>query len=157
MSTIIGGHTIISSTDPEADRIFFRDVLRFANVDAGDGWLIFGLPEAEFAIHPAEENDNHEFYLLSDNLNAFMKAMDEQEVEYSPVHTFPWGVLTQITLPGGGKVGVYEPKHKRPKATSTKKKAAKKSKAKPKAVNKRSRKPVQKSSLKAAKKKSRRK
>jgi len=150
MSTIIGGHTIISSTDPEADRVFFRDILRFANVDAGDGWLIFGLPEAEFAIHPAEENDTHEFYLLSNDINAFMKAMDEEEVEYSPVHTLPWGVLTQITLPGGGKVGVYEPRHKRPtlKQTAAKKKTAKKSKAKPKAVKK--------STKKSAKKKSKR-
>jgi len=72
---INGAHSIIYSKDPEADRTFFRDVLKFPSCDAGDGWLIFGLPPAEAAFHPAEENNRHEFYLMSDDINAFTGMM----------------------------------------------------------------------------------
>ena len=61
---IIGGHAIIYSTKPEADRAFFRDVLKLTSVDVGDGWLFFGLPPAELAVHPSDENDVHEFFLM---------------------------------------------------------------------------------------------
>ena len=40
---IFGAHVIVYSKDATADRAFFRDVLGFASVDAGDGWLIFRL------------------------------------------------------------------------------------------------------------------
>jgi len=49
---ITGAHAIVYSTDAEADRAFFREVLGFRSVDAGDGWLIFALPPAELAAHP---------------------------------------------------------------------------------------------------------
>ena len=100
--------------NPEADRAFLRDVLQFPHVDVGHGWLIFGLPPAEVAVHPAEHNDVHEFYLMCDDVEVLMAEMGRAGVECSPVQAQPWGLLTQITLPGGGKLGVYQPRHARP-------------------------------------------
>ena len=113
---IIGAHSIIYSTDPEADRSFLRDILGLPNVDVGGGWLIFGLPPAEVAVHPGEENDVHEFYLMCDDVNAFIAEMKKHRIACSEVHNQGWGMLTQITLPGGGKLGVYQPRHARPPA-----------------------------------------
>ena len=115
---IIGAHSIIYSKNPDADRAFLRDVLKFPNVDVGGGWLIFGLPPAEVAVHPSEENDVQEFYLMCDNLKGFMADMKKQGVTCGPVHDQPWGQLTEVTLPGGGKLGVYQPRHARPPAPS---------------------------------------
>ncbi|MCI0651679.1 MAG: extradiol dioxygenase [Planctomycetes bacterium] len=112
---ITGAHSIIYSKKPEEDREFFRDVLGMPNVDAGDGWLIFGLPPAEVAVHPAAKNGLHEFFLICANVESFARAMAKHGVRCSPRRREPWGILTQITLPGGGKLGVYEPKHPRPK------------------------------------------
>ena len=111
---ITGAHSIIFSTDPEADRAFLRDVLEFPHVDVGGGWLIFGLPPGEVAVHPSENNDVHEFYLMCDDVVKLMKALETRGVECSKVEELGWGLLTRITLPGGGKLGVYEPRHARP-------------------------------------------
>ena len=111
---ITGAHSIIYSKDAEADRAFFRDVLKFPFVEVHGGWLIFGLPPAEVAIHPDEENDVHEFYLMCDDINGFVAEMKSKNVECSDLHQQPWGALVQITLPGGGRLGVYQPRHARP-------------------------------------------
>src|SRR5262245_10104190 len=113
---LVGAHSIIYSKDPEADRAFFRDVLDLPNVDVGEGWLIFGLPPAEVAFHPSEENDQHELYLMVDDVTALVATLAQRGVASSPVRAMDWGVLTQITLPGGGQLGVYEPRHARPPA-----------------------------------------
>jgi catechol 2,3-dioxygenase-like lactoylglutathione lyase family enzyme len=113
---INGAHSIIYSTDPEADRAFLRDVLRFPNVDVGDGWLIFGLPPAEVAVHPGEKNDVHGFYLMCDDVEAFVAVMRERGVETSPVQDQGWGLIIQLRLPGGGQLGIYQPRHARPEA-----------------------------------------
>ena len=118
---IIGGHSIIYSRDAEADRAFLRDVLRFPNVDAGDGWLIFGLPPAELAVHPSKKNDVHEFYLMCDDVEAFTRDMKKRRVACTPIQDLGWGRLTQLTLPGGGKLGVYQPRHARPKPVTIRK------------------------------------
>ena len=123
---IIGAHSIIYSKNPDADRPFLRDVLKLPNVDVGGGWLIFGLPPAEVAVHHAEKNDVHEFYLMVDDVEALIAEMKKRGIFCGPVHNQGWGLLTQITLPGGGKLGVYQPRHARPKAMSVKKTAAKK-------------------------------
>jgi hypothetical protein len=115
---IIGAHSIIYSKSPGADRNFLRDVLGLPNVDAGDGWLIFGLPPAELAVHPSEKNDIHEFYFMCADVAAFVAAMEKRNVRCSPVQNQGWGMLTQVTLPGGGKLGVYQPRHARPRAMS---------------------------------------
>jgi catechol 2,3-dioxygenase-like lactoylglutathione lyase family enzyme len=108
---ITGAHIIIYSKDPEADRAFFRDVLKFSVVDAGHGWLIFALPPTEAAFHPAEKNDLHELYFMCDDLKATMKSFQEKKVKFGAVTEQRWGTLTTISLPGGGKIGLYQPKH----------------------------------------------
>ncbi len=114
---IIGAHTIIYSQKPEADRAFLRDVLRLPNVDVGEGWLIFGLPSSELAVHPSEKNNVHEFYFMCSDIHAFVAAMEAQSISCSSIRALGWGQLTQVTLPGGGKLGVYQPRHARPKTT----------------------------------------
>jgi catechol 2,3-dioxygenase-like lactoylglutathione lyase family enzyme len=111
---INGAHAILYSTDAEADRAFLRDVLKLSHVDAGQGWLIFGLPPAEVAVHPGDENDVHELYLMCDDIHAFIAEMAGHGVQRGPLHQQPWGLLTQLQLPGGGKLGVYQPRHARP-------------------------------------------
>jgi hypothetical protein len=111
---INGAHSVIFSTNPEADRAFLRDVLRLTHADAGGGWLIFGLPPSEVAVHPSESNNVHEFYLMCDDLQAFVAEMKKHQIECDPVQDEGWGLLTHITLPGGGKLGVYQPRHARP-------------------------------------------
>ena len=113
---IIGAHSIIYSANPEADRAFFQEVLELPNVDVGDGWLIFGLPPAEVAVHPSEQNNVHEFYLMCDDVAAFVAKMEERQIACSPVEDEGWGLLTQVTLPGGGNLGIYEPRHERPQS-----------------------------------------
>ena len=111
---IIGAHSILYSRNPEADRAFLRDVLKLPNVDVGDGWLIFGLPPAEVAIHPSEKNDVHAFYLMVDDIEEFVAEMGRHGIACGAVQNQGWGVLTPLTLPGGGTLGVYEPRHARP-------------------------------------------
>jgi hypothetical protein len=118
---IIGTHSIIYSTAPEADRAFLRDVLGLPHVDVGDGWLIFGLPPAEVAVHPSDENDRHEFYLMCDDVEALVADLNKRNITCGPVQNQGWGMLTQLTLPGGGKLGVYQPRHARPEQMDTRK------------------------------------
>ncbi|HEV8321327.1 MAG TPA: extradiol dioxygenase [Myxococcota bacterium] len=115
---LIGAHSIIYSTSPEADRAFLRDVIKLTSVDVGDGWLIFGLPPSEIAVHPSDKNDVHEFYFMCDDVDAFVAEMTKHGRACSPVQNQGWGLLTEVTLPGGGKLGVYQPRHARPKPMS---------------------------------------
>lgn len=108
---ISGAHVIVYSKDAEADRAFFRDVLGFPSVDAGHGWLIFALPPAEVACHPHGENDLHELYFMCDDLKATIVNLRSKRVHCSDVREETWGSLTRISLPGGGHVGLYQPKH----------------------------------------------
>ncbi|HLY68719.1 MAG TPA: hypothetical protein VKR53_03250 [Puia sp.] len=111
---ISGAHSIIYSKDPEADKTFFKDVLHFPNVDLGHGWLIFALPPAEIAVHPANENKDSEIYLICDDIHSFTQEMSAQAIPCSPVSDQRWGLLVYLTLPGGGRLGVYEARHARP-------------------------------------------
>jgi hypothetical protein len=111
---INGAHVVVYSFDPDADRVFFQNILGFPSVDAGHGWLIFALPAAESAFHPSEENNRHELYLMCDDLQAEMAALRAKGVECREVTEARWGSITKIRLPGGGEIGLYEPKHPRP-------------------------------------------
>ena len=111
---IYGAHVILYSTNAEADRAFFRDVLRYPHADAGHGWLIFALPPAEIAMHPSEKNDVHELYLMCDDVRAFIEEMKQKNVPCTAIDEQRWGSITRLTLPGGGKIGVYQPKHDSP-------------------------------------------
>ena len=107
---ISGAHVIIYSKNAEADRAFFRDVFGFKSVDAGHGWLIFALPPAEAAFHPAEDGV-HQLYFICDDLKAEMASLAKKDVECSKVEEARWGSITKVRLPGGGEVGLYQPKH----------------------------------------------
>ena len=117
---ITGAHFIIYSTNPEKDRAFIRDVLKFPYIDAGEGWLIFGLPPAEVAIHPSNENGLQEFYLMCDDIGELVDQMKILKVKCSKVQQLRWGLLTKLTLPGGGHLGIYQPHHARPKSMKVK-------------------------------------
>ncbi len=106
-----GAHIVIYSKDPEADRAFFRDILKFRAVDAGHGWLIFALPPAEAAFHPADANNKHELFFMCDDIGAEIKALNSDQIKCSAIVEERWGSLTKITLPGGGEIGLYQPKH----------------------------------------------
>ncbi len=109
-----GAHVIIGSTDPEADRRFFRDVLGLDSVDAGGGWLIFALPTAEVAIHPGKDGA-HELYLMCDDLDSTLREFGGKGVTVLPdIHDERWGRLGTIVLPGGSRLSLYEPRHPRP-------------------------------------------
>lgn len=113
MAAINGAHMIVYSANADRDRAFLRDVLGFPHVDVGDGWLIFALPASEIAVHPADDA-THEIYLMVDDVAAFVGRMAEQGVRCTPPQDQGWGVLTQLSLPGGSPLGIYEPRHARP-------------------------------------------
>jgi len=108
---ISGAHVVIYSKDAEADRAFFRDVLGFKSVDAGHGWLIFALPPGEAAFHPSADNGPHELYFMCDGLKTVMDSLAKKGVKCSEVQEARWGSITKMRLPGGGEVGLYQPKH----------------------------------------------
>jgi len=108
---ITGAHLVVYSKDAEADRIFFSDVLGFGSVDAGHGWRIFALPAAEAAFHPHEKNDLHEMYFTCENLKSEMATLAKTGARFGEVSEQQWGTLTTILLPGGGRIGLYQPKH----------------------------------------------
>jgi len=108
---MFGAHVIISSKDAKADRAFLRDVLGLPSVDAGHEWLIFALPPAEVAVHLAEKTSGHELYFMCDDLKAEISALGEKGIHCSEVQEARWGSITHVRLPGGGEVGLYQPKH----------------------------------------------
>lgn len=109
---ISGAHAVLFSEDAERLRAFLRDVLGFSGVDAGGGWLIFALPPAEIAVHPAAESGRHEIYLMCDDVHATVAELEGKGVEFTgPVSDEGFGLMTAIRLPGGGELGLYEPRH----------------------------------------------
>jgi hypothetical protein len=108
---IFGAHVVLYSKNAEADRAFLRDVMGFASVDAGHGWLIFALPPSEVAVHPAEQNNRHELFFMCNDLNAEIAALKEKSVECSQPTEERWGSIVNLQLPGGGNIGLYQPKH----------------------------------------------
>jgi catechol 2,3-dioxygenase-like lactoylglutathione lyase family enzyme len=109
---ISGAHVIIYSRDAEADRAFFKNVLGLESVDSGGGWLIFALPPAEVAIHPTDEQEHHDLYLLCEDIETTVQELERRGVPLKrPFDEARWGRVTEITLPGGGQIGLYQPKH----------------------------------------------
>jgi catechol 2,3-dioxygenase-like lactoylglutathione lyase family enzyme len=115
---ITGAHVLLYSQNPDADRAFLRDVLQFRGVDAGGGWLIFKLPPAEVALHPADGEmklGQHvlpaQFYLMCDDLPSLMKSLEAKHVSCTAVTKERWGIRTTIRLPSGGELGLYQPTH----------------------------------------------
>jgi catechol 2,3-dioxygenase-like lactoylglutathione lyase family enzyme len=109
---ISGAHVILYSKDVDADRAFFRDVLKFPSVDAGRGWLIFALPPAELAMHPAEGNaPSHELYLMCPDLAVVLASLTAKHVRFEPPTEARWGTVVHLELPSGTRIGLYQPKH----------------------------------------------
>ena len=109
---INGGHVIIYSADPGADRAFFADVLAYPKVDAGGGWLIFKLPPAEIAVHPTVGLGKHECYLMCDDIEQTLADLTTKGVEISrQVSRESWGLLASIKLPSGADLSIYQPRH----------------------------------------------
>ena len=125
---IIGAHVIIQSKNADADRAFLNS-LTLPSVLMPGGFTIYGLPPSEVAIHPSDKNDVHEFYLMCDDVNATIAAMAKAGIATSPIQAAGWGLMTTLTLPGGGKLGIYEPKHPRPKPHKPKMKVSARRKA----------------------------
>jgi catechol 2,3-dioxygenase-like lactoylglutathione lyase family enzyme len=111
---IAGAHTIVYADDPDAARTFFRDVLRFDAVDAGEGWLIFALPPGELACHPGDPG-RHELFFMCHDIEATVAELKERGVEFTgPVSDEGWGLLTRFRVPGAGEMGLYQPRHASP-------------------------------------------
>ena len=109
---ITGVHALIYAKDPDRARAFFRDVLQLSFIDAGDGWLIFALPPAELGIHPTDGPAHHELFLMCDDIKVTVKELKSRGVEFTrPIAEERWGLLTSIRIPGGGELGLYQPKH----------------------------------------------
>ena len=108
---INGVHALIYAKDAEKARAFFRDVLGFDSVDAGHGWLIFALPPAELGIHPAEDEQYHELYLMCDDVKKTIADLEMKGVTCRLVTETRFGLVTSFEIPGGGKIGLYEPRH----------------------------------------------
>jgi catechol 2,3-dioxygenase-like lactoylglutathione lyase family enzyme len=112
---INGAHAVIYTKDAEALRGFLRDTLGFPGVDAGGGWLIFALPPAELAAHPTDGDGHHELYLMCDDIESTVDELTGKGVEFTgPVSDEGFGLMTAIKLPGGGELGLYEPRHPTP-------------------------------------------
>ena len=108
---ITGVHAVLFSKAAEEVRAVLRDALGFASVDAGDGWLIFALPPAELDVHPTDEGASVEFYLLCDDLEATVRELGAKGIISTPFAERDWGRLTYLELPGGTRLGLYEPRH----------------------------------------------
>jgi len=118
---ITGAHVLIFSKDPEADRAFFRDVLKFPAVDAGEGWLIFALPPAEVAFHPAngesirphagQDLAGAVLFLMCDDLSVLVRSLEAHGVRCGAISREAWGIKTTVRLPSGGEIGLYQPTH----------------------------------------------
>ncbi|HTS13502.1 MAG TPA: VOC family protein [Candidatus Limnocylindrales bacterium] len=118
---ISGAHVLLYSNDPEADRAFFREILSFPFVDVGHGWLIFKLPPAEVAVHPADTRTGQlhaghhllgaVLYLMCDDLQAQIRLLKSKNVSCTEVEKEPWGIRTTVKLPSGGEIGLYQPTH----------------------------------------------
>ena len=112
---INGVHALIYSKDVDAARAFFRDVLRFPFVDAGEGWLIFALPPAELGIHPSRKGARHELHLMCDDVKTTVNEMKRKGIEFTqPIKDAGYGLVTSLKIPGGGEMGLYEPRRPRP-------------------------------------------
>lgn len=111
---LIGAHVMIQSSNDAADKKFFTDVLKLSSVDAGGGFLLYGVPPTEVAVHGGT-NGHHELLFMCKDVNAFVADMKKRGVSTTAPQNQGWGIVTQVTLPSGSTLGVYQPQHPRPK------------------------------------------
>jgi predicted enzyme related to lactoylglutathione lyase len=114
VAAISGVHALIFTHDADAVRAFLRDVLGFPSVDAGGGWLIFGLPPAELGVHPDpdEAPAHHELYLMCDDLDASIEELKARGAEFpKPTSDEGFGRVAWMKIPGGSELALYQPRH----------------------------------------------
>lgn len=133
---ITGAHVMLHSTNDKADMAFLTEVLKLPSINAGHGYMIYAVPPAEMSIHGSEQNDVHKLYLMCDDIAAFTGEMTRHHIPFSTPARQSWGTATEITLPGGGKLGVYQPRHERPELAREKQPARKKTDGKKAATKK---------------------
>ena len=105
---------------PQAEKVrtFLADVLGMPSADAGGGWLIFALPPAELAVHPADGAGHHELYLMCDDIQATLAELKGRGAMVTrDVSDQGWGLLAAIGLPDGSEFPLYEPRHPSPLRT----------------------------------------
>ena len=108
---ITGAHVLLYTSEAESLRELLADVFGWSSVDAGGGWLIFGLPSAEVAVHPADK-PAHELSLMCDDLEATMEDLAARGVAFDgEPHDEGWGVVVTMVLPGDVRMLLYEPRH----------------------------------------------
>ena len=136
---ITGIHAMFYTKRADEMRAFLRDILELPWIDAGGGWPIFAAPPTDLAVHESDENSGHELYLICDDIHAVAKRLAQRGIQSSGIADRGWGLATELQLPSGDVIGIYEPRHprphkprktRRPKARS---KAKKKSPARPRA------------------------
>ncbi len=109
---IFGAHAIIFSKLPQEARELLKNVLGSHSIDAGGGWLIFALPPAEIAIHPTDGATEHQIYLMCDDIEATITELRAKGIKFTKaVQDVSWGRVSAIALPGGGELGLYQPRH----------------------------------------------
>jgi len=116
---ITGAHTLWYSTNPEADRAFLTDVIGLKSIDIGHGWIIFAMPPSEAAVHPADQNSGGgegsmltaHVYFMCDDLDATLADLTSKGATCAPPHKERWGIVSQLRLPSGGEIGIYQPLH----------------------------------------------
>lgn len=108
---VFGAHLVLYSQDAEADRRFLAEMLGMRAVDAGHGWLIFALPPSEVAVHPSEDAAGAELYLMCEDLASEIESLAARGVSCSAVEEARWGARAKVVLPGGGQIGLYQPRH----------------------------------------------
>jgi hypothetical protein len=131
---INGAHMLFYTSEAEQLRAMLRDVFGFKHVDAGGGWLIFALPPSEIGVHPGEGPNwesgiRHEIALMCDDIHTTVADLRARGVNIdSAIKTERYGHTTNLHLPGGCRVMLYQPLHAiAADIKPTKKKAAKQS------------------------------
>jgi predicted enzyme related to lactoylglutathione lyase len=106
-------HALLYSRDVDSARAFFKDVLKFKSVDAGDGWLIFAAPPTELAVHPTQKQHGPELYFMCDDITTTVADLEIKGAKATQsIIDQGWGLVTSLRIPGGIEVGLYEPRHK---------------------------------------------
>ena len=108
---ITGAHMLFNSPEADALRETLKDVFEWDHVDAGGGWLIFKMPPAEIGVHPGD-TPGHAISLMCDDLDATIEELTAKGIEFTGhIEEARFGRTTDMVLPGGVNVMLYEPHH----------------------------------------------
>ena len=113
---IKGVHTMFYSSDAAGLRTFLRDKLDFKATDAGGGWLIFEMPEADMGCHPADEkgcavSGTADISFYCDDIQKTVDELKEKGVEFTgAIKDYGYGFVTHFKVPGNFEIQLYQPK-----------------------------------------------